>query len=108
MENIIEKQSAPRSREMQETINHLILGITMWVSATLTCVTTLLTTKQPWCLVALLIPFIYTMFPQIQKFTAMMRETAVVKYKEHKEHKAEKVDKKQSRRKQEETIEEQE
>ena len=99
MESIIEKQpekqQTPRTREMQETINHLVLGITMWVSATLTCITTLLTTKQAWCLVALIIPFTYTMFPQIQKFTAMIRETAIHKYKEHKEEKTDKKIKKE-------------
>ena len=58
---------APRTKEMQETMNHLVLGITMWISVTVSCVTTLLTVNQPWCLLALVIPFTYTMFPQIQK-----------------------------------------
>ena len=76
-----------RTREMQETINHLVLGITMWVSVTVTCVTTLLTVGQAWSLLALLIPFIYTMFPQIQKVTTSAREKAVHSIKNKKEKK---------------------
>jgi len=72
----------PRTREMQETINHLVLGITMWISVTVTCVTTLLTVNQPWALLALIIPFIYTMFPQIQKSIANAREHAINKMRE--------------------------
>ena len=72
---------APTTKEMQETINHLVLGITMWISVTVTCVTTLLTVNNPWCLIALAIPFVYTMFPQIQKATANAREAALNKYK---------------------------
>jgi hypothetical protein len=73
-----EENKAPRTREMQETINHLILGITMWLSASMTCITTLLTVKQPWCLVVLLLPFTFTMFPQIQKLIIAKLES---KYK---------------------------
>jgi hypothetical protein len=69
-----------RGKEYQETVNHLILGITMWVSASLTCITTLITVKQPWCLVALFLPFIYTMFPQIQKFSTALSESGYRKY----------------------------
>jgi|GEM_PF-3316012 len=71
----------PRTRDMQETINHLVLGITMWVSVTVSCVTTLLTVHQAWCLIAMLIPFVYTMFPQIQKAANIARENAVNNYK---------------------------
>ena len=71
----------PRTKEMQDSINHLILGVTMWISATVTCVTTLLTVQQPWCLLALLIPFIYTMFPQIQRASTNAGEAALAKYK---------------------------
>lgn len=80
----IEKPAAtPRTKEVQEIINHLILGITMWLSASITCITTLLTVKQPWCLIVLLLPFIYTMFPQIQKFTTALIETNINKLKNH-------------------------
>lgn len=73
--------SAPRTKEVQDSINHLILGISMWFSVTITCITTLIAVHQPWCLVALLLPFIYTMFPQIQKFSAARLEVNLCKAK---------------------------
>lgn len=90
MENMIETTGekvegktthAPRTKEVQDSINHLILGISMWFSVTITCITTLIAVHQPWCLVALLLPFIYTMFPQIQKFSAARLEVNLCKAK---------------------------
>jgi len=82
----MEEQISPvRAKEVQELINHLILGITMWISASVTCITTLLTVQQPWCLIALFLPFIYTMFPQIQKFTNAMAEHGYKKFLARKE-----------------------
>jgi len=83
------QDTLPRTREMQETINHLILGITMWISTSVTCLTTLLSVHQPWCLIALILPFVYTMFPQIQKFAVAVREAGYLKYKARKEEKEE-------------------
>jgi len=83
------KDTGPRTKEMQETINHLILGITMWISTSVTCLTTLLSVHQPWCLLALVLPFVYTMFPQILKFTTAVQETAYLKYKARREEKQE-------------------
>jgi len=80
---------APRTKEMQETINHLVLGVTMWMSVTVTCVTTLPTVNQPWCLLALVIPFVYTMFPQIQKAYRSRAEAAYNNYKAKREKKEE-------------------
>jgi len=87
MENEIQKvPDAPKQKEIQELINHLILGMTMWISASVTCITTLLTVHQPWCLIALLLPFVYTMFPQIQKYTASMSEHSYKKFLAKKEN----------------------
>jgi len=72
--NKTETPAVPRTREMQETVNHLILGLSMWVSVTLTCITTLLAVKNAWCLFAYIVPFIYTMFPQIMRFTTTLVE----------------------------------
>ena len=81
----------PRTREMQETLNHLVLGITMWISVTITCVTTLLTVNQPWCLISLVIPFTYTMFPQIQKASRSKAEAAYNNFKNRREKEKEQV-----------------
>ena len=86
----VRQSTQPRTKEMQETINHLILGITMWISTSVTCLTTLLSVHQPWCLFALILPFVYTMFPQIQKLTTSIQESAYTKYKVRKELKFEK------------------
>ena len=83
---------------MQETINHLVLGITMWISTSVTCLTTLLSVKQPWCLFALVLPFIYTMFPQILKFTTALQETAYSRYKARKEVKQEAMEEKAAKK----------
>ena len=81
---IEQKQTTGRTTTMQEIINHLVLGITMWVSATLTCVTTILAVGNYWCLIVLILPFTYTMFPQIQKFTTSLAENGYAKVKEKK------------------------
>ena len=72
-----QSNNQPWTRERQELSNHLILGIAMWISATVTCIITLLTVGNAWSLLVLLIPFSYTMFPQIQKSIANAREHAV-------------------------------
>jgi len=96
-QTVTREHAPPRTKEMQETINHLVLGITMWISTSVTCLTTLLSVHQPWCLVALILPFVYTMFPQILKFTTAVQETAYLKYKARKEERQEKQETKQKK-----------
>jgi hypothetical protein len=74
----------PRTKEMQETINHLILGLAMWLSITITCVTTILTVHNAWCLVTIIFPFVFTMFPQVQRFMTAMAEVSYIKIKNKK------------------------
>jgi hypothetical protein len=82
--------SAPKTKEMQEVLNHLVLGIAMWISVTITSITTLLVVQNPWCLFTLLIPFVYTMFPQIQKMSMTISEIAL-RHPKVKKEKAEKA-----------------
>ena len=109
---IIEKPSA-RTQTEQDKTNHLVLGITMCVSATLTCLTTILAVGQTWCLVVLILPFAYIMFPEIQKRVNAMTESGYRAYKEMKrerkaELKAEKQQAKVEAKKQQEEQKEEE